>query len=95
MPQSPGAQTSLIRRNTLAGSEKASGSLIIPHEGLDAEGFGNVPTKQRNTLHSPQALLTDFSALGKSAGTSWVTAPVAAHSHPRWKVVINPTQAME
>jgi hypothetical protein len=33
-----------------------------------------------------------FSAVGKSAGSAWVTAPVAAHSAPRWKLAINPAQ---
>src|SRR5262249_2763267 len=33
-----------------------------------------------------------LSADGKSAGTFCVTLPVAAHSVPRWKVVMKPTQ---
>src|SRR5690349_16264454 len=33
-----------------------------------------------------------LSAVGKSAGTFCVTLPVAAHSVPRWYVVMKPTQ---
>jgi hypothetical protein len=29
-----------------------------------------------------------LSAVGKSAGTAWVTLPVAAHSVPRWSVTM-------
>ncbi len=34
---------------------------------------------------------TGASGPGKSAGTFWVTFPVAAHSVPRWKVPMNAT----
>lgn len=37
----------------------------------------------------------DLSAFGKSSGTSIVTLPVAAHSVPRKKVVMNPTHSQE
>lgn len=44
---------------------------------------------------SSNFLLVDSSAVGKSTGTGCVTLPVAAHSTPRTKVVINPTPSHE
>lgn len=52
---------------------------------------------QRNNPHSlqPHSLELVASAVGKSSGTGSVTQPVAAHSVPRSRVVVKPTQRIE
>ena len=45
--------------------------------------------------HFPDARLLALSAVGKSAATGTLTLPVAAHSAPRWRVLMKPTHSME
>src|ERR1039457_1610623 len=55
-------------------------------------GRGLAPGEGQPSGGSYSGRVLVLSAVGKSGGTFCVTFPVAAHSVPRWYVIMNPTQ---
>ena len=71
----------------------AANALRIPSARKD---FASQPLSRvvchRRSLNSYRVRKDALSAVGKSDGTGIVTFPVAAHSVPRWRVTMKPTQ---